>query len=175
MLKAQCPWSIHNEQDCAQELSIGLACKNGSSLPSGFIYHDHTLAAPDTIICETQSDSLCGCWGHEGTGTRDIGCGYCGYNPVTYCTTISGGAPIQYIIVETPLVAEKIVFDYSEADLHRQNTGIPLSSTYCCTTSGSPDQCGGCHCGVVDMQWANSKLFLYGAYQPYYPNCIYTP
>lgn len=169
-----CHWYFENEQDCEYDVSPGFACDtaNGNN-PNNFIFHDH-LATP--AICAFPHTS-CGAWGFPSSDTIHFSCGSCGESRSQQCSGSSNVLSVLYIIVNTvlePLINQK-AFDYRSVKVFKEDYNQDLEDTYCCDRSWDPDQCMYNNCGSPQIEWEDNEIYLLGAYQPYYENCILIP
>lgn len=166
ILAQNCVWEHESEIDCNYNLSIGFTCD------CGFNTHEHQFTAP--FYCPTD----CGCWGTPGIPQRTAGCGVCGWNDDTLCALIGNPTTNAYkflrtqSIVPTPSVQAGIIaYDWRDVTRQVKDCNTTIINTLFCCANIDPDKCTPCGCGVVEIDWLNSKTYLRPAHDPYYLPC----
>lgn len=169
-----CFWDFINEQDCEHWIAPGFACDTANqNRYADFLLHHHTA---NPMICEFPY-TTCGSWSSPSSGIIYFDCGYCGQTPQQNCTNVSALDAKYYIRVNTILSigVDQLAFDWRTVDKFLIDFQEDLPDTYCCDLTSSPDACVSNNCSAPEIEWEDKEIFLHGAYQPYYQNCINWP
>lgn len=169
-----CGWEFKNEQDCEHWVAPGYVCDTANQNdPNDFLYHHHS-ASPQICIFPYNT---CGSWSTPSIDSFFFDCGYCGQTPLQNCTNVSNFEAKYYVKVNTILSiqTDQYAFDWRTVETFLTDFQHDLPDTYCCDLTSGPDVCVNNNCSAPEIDWENNKIYLHGAYQPYYQNCINWP